>query len=150
MPKLCRLECNVSRNISIDKIFLIVPLNILREYHWLSRKVGIVGFLTNCRGITGHRVGRGRRSKLQVRADALMAARRKERETSMSFLVCDVLLSAVRYIGPNDRPLRTAMRYPHAPLERSLFFLFPSCEIFLFDTCHEFQIITLFVKESNI
>lgn len=92
----CRSDYNVLKKewIHFRKIFLIVSLNVLQEYHWPSRKVGIVGFLTNCRGITGHRVGRGRRSKLQVRADALMAAKRKERETSMSFLVCDVLLSA--------------------------------------------------------
>jgi len=89
----CR--CNILKRIFIGKIFFNCFIEYLaRISYWPNRKVGIVGFLTNCRGITGHRVGRGRCSKLQVRADALMAARRKERETSMSFLVCDVLLSA--------------------------------------------------------
>lgn len=70
-----------------------------------------MGFLTNCLGTTGGRcIGWRRRSKLQVRADALMATKDRERESEregreggekknerslwMSFLVCDMLLPA--------------------------------------------------------
>lgn len=47
--------------------------------------------------------------------------RRKERNLDViSCLRC--VVAGVRYIGPNDRPLRAAMRYPHAPHESVRFF----------------------------
>jgi len=44
-----------------------------------ARKVGIVGFLTNCPGTAARSIGRRCCSRLQVRADALMAAREKRK-----------------------------------------------------------------------
>lgn len=57
--------------------------------------------------------------------------RRKERNPDViSCLRC--VVAGVRYIGPNDRPLRAAMRYPHAPhRERPFFFYFPSAKFSL-------------------
>lgn len=134
-----------------------------KNCHLLGRKGGIVGSFTNCRGITGRRIGRRRCSKLQVRADALMAARerdrrerrsrrrrkrrrrRREREeeeererSSMSFLVCDVLLP-VRDISslmtgrfaPPPPPPRTPFSSRPAR-QRITFFALPVRENFPF------------------
>jgi len=108
-----------------------------------ARKVGIVGFLTNCPGTAARSIGRRCCSRLQVRADALMAAREKrkgrkeerqtekrerererERERPVDVISClRYVVAGLRYIGSNDRPLRAAARYLHALRELSFLYL---------------------------
>lgn len=63
--------------------------------------------------------GGGRSTKLQVRADALMAARESRGFDVISCLRC--VVAGVRYIGPNDRPRRAAVRDPHTSIRNFLF-----------------------------
>lgn len=84
--------------------------------------VGIVRFLTNCRGSSSRVVGLAR---VEEAFDEVAGTRRRVNgRESRGFDVISCLrcvVAGVRYIGPNDRPRRAAVRDPHTQLPLFLF-----------------------------
>lgn len=80
-----------SKRINLEVVSLFPIICCWKKIRCAAKTVSTVRFLTNCRGIVGLALakgGGGRSAKLQVRADALMAAREPGLRCHFLFAMC--------------------------------------------------------------